>query len=231
MAYSQQLQIWCLPYFHTWCGLSANLECRSQMCCTRLSENTGCNNYAEKSPSVHHRTTLPGSIFATKALLSIGRKLVKQQYLLHMSSQYDELRPINIWNRLASLVHGTPIYFNGFVTLGFVTAPTSLSRAQPNFAQCLAVSWGGTLYIYIYIFGGCCPIKEFCQVQNSLCVQVLRSPILAALLHGTWAVGVSQTLQRGTRNGIMELSLLIIFNRECHLCSEGGHCVGNRPTF
>jgi len=25
-------QIGCLPYFHTWCGLSANLECRSEMC-------------------------------------------------------------------------------------------------------------------------------------------------------------------------------------------------------
>jgi len=35
------------------------------------------------------------------------------------------------------------------------------------------------------------------QVQNSLCVQVLSYPILAALLHGTPAVGVSQTLQRG----------------------------------
>jgi len=34
-------------------------------------------------------------------------------------------------------------------------------------------------------------------VQNSLCVQVLRSSILAALLHGTRAVGVSQTLRRG----------------------------------
>jgi len=31
---------------------------------------------------------------------------------------------------------------------------------------------------YVYIFGGCCPVTEFCQVQNSLCVlQVLRSPI------------------------------------------------------
>jgi len=29
---------------------------------------------------------------------------------------------------------------------------------------------------------------------------------LAALLHGTPAAGVSQTLQRGTKNGIMELS-------------------------
>jgi len=57
----------------------------------------------------------------------------------------------------------------------------------------------------IYIFGGSCPLTEFCQVQNSLCVQVLRSRILAALLHGTPAAGVSQTLRRGTRNGIMEL--------------------------
>jgi len=31
----------CLPYFHTWCGLSANLRCRSETCCTRLTENTG----------------------------------------------------------------------------------------------------------------------------------------------------------------------------------------------
>jgi len=37
-------------------------------------------------------------------------------------------------------------------------------------------------------------------VQNSLCVQVLRSPILAALLRGTPAAG------HGARNGIMELS-------------------------
>jgi len=28
-------------YFHTWCGLSANLECRSEMCCRRLAEKTG----------------------------------------------------------------------------------------------------------------------------------------------------------------------------------------------
>jgi len=44
------------------------------------------------------------------------------------------------------------------------------------------------------------------------CNQVLRSPILAASLHGTRAVGVSQTLRRGTRNGITELSLLVIVN-------------------
>jgi len=49
---------------------------------------------------------------------------------------------------------------------------------------------------YIYTFGGSCPLTEFNQVQNSLCVQVLRSPILAALLDGTRVVGVSETLRR-----------------------------------
>ena len=59
---------------------------------------------------------------------------------------------------------------------------------------------------YIYIFGSSCPLTEFCQVQNSLYVQVLHSPILEAVLHGTPAAGDSQTLRHGTRNGIMELS-------------------------
>jgi len=58
----------------------------------------------------------------------------------------------------------------------------------------------------IYILEGFCPLTEFCYVQNSLCVQVLRSRILAALLHSTPAAGLSQTLRRGTRNGITELS-------------------------
>jgi len=41
LAYCQRSDIGCLPYFHTWCGLSANLECRSEMCSTRLAGNTG----------------------------------------------------------------------------------------------------------------------------------------------------------------------------------------------
>jgi len=84
---------------------------------------------------------------------------------------------------------------------------------SPGLANCL------------YIFVGSCRRTEFCQVQNSLCVQLLRSSTLEALLHGTGAVGVSQTLRRGRRNGITELSLLVIFNKGCHLYSEGRHHV------
>jgi len=68
--------------------------------------------------------------------------------------------------------------------LGFVTAPTSRNGGQPNFARRLAVFWAGVLCIHLG--GGLLPLMEFC-------VQVVRSPILAALLHGTRAVGVSKT--------------------------------------
>jgi len=59
-----------LPHYHTRCGLSANLECRSQMYCTRLAESTG----RKKSPFWHHRTTLSSCIFAAKACIDNRKK-------------------------------------------------------------------------------------------------------------------------------------------------------------
>ena len=58
----QPSQSGCLPYLPIWCGLSANLRCRSETCCTRLWK---C--MTQKLPPAHHRTTLSGYIFATKA--------------------------------------------------------------------------------------------------------------------------------------------------------------------
>ena len=77
---------------HMVCDLSANLRCRSEPCCTRLAENTGRKS-RQRSPSGHHRTTLSGYIFATKAHIDNRKKLVKQQYVLQMSPQYGELQP------------------------------------------------------------------------------------------------------------------------------------------
>ena len=48
LAESQSSQIGCLPYFHTWCGLSANFRCLSETCCTRLAENAR----RKKSPKI-----------------------------------------------------------------------------------------------------------------------------------------------------------------------------------
>jgi len=122
LAYSQPSQIGCLPYFDSWCGLSANLRCRSETCCTRFSANTECKNSPKKLPSGHHCTTLSGYIFATKAHVDNWKKFVKQQYLLHVSSQYGKPRPtngsdwfgyvgtppnVNRFRILAALLHGT----------------------------------------------------------------------------------------------------------------------------
>jgi len=38
----------------TWCGLSVNLRCRSETCCTRIAENTG----PKKSPKIRHLRTI-----------------------------------------------------------------------------------------------------------------------------------------------------------------------------
>ena len=110
----------------------------------------------KKSPSAHHRTPLLGYVFATKAHIDNG-KIVKQQYLFRMSPQY----------RFGSLGH--PSKFQRISRVGSVTALTSLSGGQSNFAQCLAVSWPGTLYIH---FRDLLPLTEFCHVQNSLCVHL-----------------------------------------------------------
>ena len=86
-------------------------------------------------------------------------------------------------------VWGTRANFNGFRVLASL-----LHRwLSTEVSQTLHDVWpssGLTLCIH---FGDCCLLTEFCQVQNSLCVQLLRSPVLTALLHGTGAVGVTQT--------------------------------------
>jgi len=89
-------------------------------------------------------------------------------------------------------VCGTPANFKGFRVLASLLCPYRRRSTEAN--QTLHDVWPSPgLVHYMYIFGGSCPVTEFCQVQNSLCVQVLRSRILAALLHGTQVVGVSQT--------------------------------------
>jgi len=55
--------------------------------------------------------------------------------------------PTNGWDQFISLGH--PSKFQQVSPLGIVTKQMSLNGGKPNFAQCLAVSWAGTLYIYI----------------------------------------------------------------------------------
>jgi len=91
-----------------WCGLSANLEYRSEMCCTRLTGNTGRKN--------RHLRPIAQLCRAESSQLrhvsTIGKKLVKQQYVFtcpHNMANFGTLVA-----ETGSGIWGTPANFNGF---------------------------------------------------------------------------------------------------------------------
>ena len=67
---------------------------------------------------------------------------------------------------IGSLVWGTPANFNRFC----VFASLLHRRRSMEVNQILHDVWPSPGMVHcIYIFGGCCPLTEFCQVQNSIC--------------------------------------------------------------
>jgi len=162
---------------------------------------------AKNSPSGDHRTTLSGHIFASDACIDNRKKILNSNVFF---TCFPTLRPTSGWDRFVILGH--PSKFQRVSHFGFVLQRRRWKEAN----QTLRDVWPSPgLVHYIYTFGGSCPVTEFCHVQHSLCVQVLRS--LAALLHGTLVVCVSQTLRRWTEGAIY--------------IRQGGHHVGHWPTF
>ena len=106
---------------------------------------------------------------------TIGKKSVKQQYLLQMSPQYGELLPTSGWDRFVSF-----------------TCPGNMVIFGPLMAE-----------IYWWVWGTPANFNGF--------------RVLAALLHGTLVVSVSQTLPRWTEGATY--------------IRQGGHHVGHWPTF
>ena len=90
---------------------------------------------------------------------------------------------------IGPVVWGTPANFNGFRVLGALLHRHRSTEVN----QTLHDVWPSPGLVH-YIYDSC-PLTEFWYVQNSLCVQVLPSLMLAALPLGTGAVGVRQTLR------------------------------------
>jgi len=86
---------------------------------------------AKKSPSGHHRTTLLGCIFATKAHIDNRKKTCKavmSSTCPHNMVNFGQLTAEICWR-----VWGTPTNFNGFRVLAALLHRSS-SGCQPNFA-------------------------------------------------------------------------------------------------
>ena len=116
LAWSQPPQIGCLPYFHTWCGLSANLGCRSETCCMRLAENAG-----RKNRDLRTIVQLCRAISSQlRHVSTIGKNL--------LSSNMSPICPHNMVNfgllaaEIGLQVWGTPCKFQLVSRLGSITA-------------------------------------------------------------------------------------------------------------
>jgi len=110
------------------------------MWCARLAGNAGPKKIAIWTPS-HNFVRLGPISSQLRHVSTIGKKLVKQQYLPHMFSQYCELRSSSGWDRFVSLGH--PYEFQRVSRLYSVTARYSSSGRQPNFT---ALNRGRHLY-------------------------------------------------------------------------------------
>ena len=88
-----------------------NSECMSEMCCTRLAGNTGRKN----SPSGHHRTTLSGYIFFTKAHSDNRNKFVNSN--ISPTCPHNMVNFGSLVSEICWRVWGTRANFNGFLVL------------------------------------------------------------------------------------------------------------------
>ena len=103
-----------LPYFHTWCGLSVNLECRSETCYARLAENTG----RKKSPKSRHLGTIPRHCRAISSQLR-HLSIIEKNLLSINSSSTSTHNMVNfgpLAAEIVSLVWGTPANSTAFAS-------------------------------------------------------------------------------------------------------------------
>jgi len=177
--------------------------------------------WCKKWESAHYRTTLSGYIFATEACIEVRKKLVKQQYVLHMSSQYSKLRLTHGWDLFGSLGHRSK--FQRVSRLAFVTAATLLTGGQPNFAWCLAVSWAGTLYIHFW--GLLHPDWILPGAKFTL------RPSLAFSYIGSVTVRHSSIRRQPNFAAWYKEWNYGSFAQSATYIPQGGHHVGHRPIF
>jgi len=99
----------------SWCGLSANLRCRSEMCCWRLATNTGRKKVAKN----RHL----GTVAQLRRAISSQLRHISTIGKNFLSSSTSSTYPYNMVNfsplaaEILSLVWGTPANFNGFRVL------------------------------------------------------------------------------------------------------------------
>jgi len=134
------MQVWNVVHAACW-------KCRTQKFATNL-------------PSTHHHTTLSGYVFATKACINNRKKLVKQQYLLHMPHDMANCSPLMA--EIGWRVWGTRANFNQFR----VFASLVHRHCSAEVSRTLHDVWPSPgLVRHRYISGASCPPQNFARCK------------------------------------------------------------------
>ena len=203
-------------HFHTPCGLGANLECMCEMGCLWLAEIQDAKITQKFAVVLSHNFV--GLYFTTKACIDNRKKLVKSNMSSTCPHNMAHFGPLTA--EICCRVWGHPSKFERVSRVSSLLQRRHLSEANLT----LHDVWQSLIYTF---FAGSCPLTEFCQVKDSLYVQVLRSPVLAALLHGTPAAG-------GTKPNYAAWYTewnFVTFAEGANYIWLGGHHVRHRPTF
>jgi len=107
--------------------------------------------------------------------------------------------------------------------LAFVTAATSLTGRQPNFARCLAVSWAGTL---LYTFLGALALDRI--LSGAKCT--LRPSLAFAYIGSVIARHSSSGRQPNFAASYKERNYGTFADGTTYI-RQGGHHAGHRPAF
>jgi len=147
---------WMSTILYTWCGGSTNLECRSEICCTRLARNAGLKNDTKdrhlgtivqlcraESLQLRHRSTIEKSLLNTNISCACP----------HNIANFGQLAAEICWR-----VWGTPANFNRFCIL----ASLLRWRRSQEANQTLHDVWPSPgLVHYIYTFRALAPWRNF----------------------------------------------------------------------
>jgi len=159
------------------------------MCCTRLAEYTGRKNL----PSRHHRTSLSGHIFATKACIDNRKNLLNTNTSYtcpHNTVNFGPITAENCWR-----VWGTPANFNGFCILAALlhgNPAVGVSQTLRRWTEGATYIWQGGHHVehwptFLVLLLGCTAVlcsaaycyRWSCVVCQSVCLLVCRSVCLS----------------------------------------------------
>jgi len=106
------------------------------MCCTRVAGHAG----PKKSPKIRHLGTIGQRCRAISLQLrhvsTIGKKLVKQQYLLHSTYPHNMANMGPLAAEIDSVVWGTPANFKGFRVLAALLHGTVVVGVSQTLRRC-----------------------------------------------------------------------------------------------